>query len=146
MIDPTFLAWAAGFFDGEGSVILKSIGSRRHQPAARVTNAVHEALDALQAVFGGHTYELRVVAGRRPCFQWQVAGAAGTQVFLESVRPYLRVRGEQADVCLRYCALVDSGYPRHRMTEAEWDERAALVQELKALSFRQRPASTHLAR
>lgn len=130
---PAQVAWAAGFFDGEGSVYLKR-SHERHLPAVVVGNTVRLPLEELQRWYGGTIYAMKVKDGRRPCWAWQVSGARGVRPFLLSVREHLRVKRQQADVMLDFCELIASpgGRPTSPENLAEREVLTRRIAELKA--------------
>jgi hypothetical protein len=77
-------AWAAGFFDGEGSLDLKqaskaSTNSRvRFQPRLVVGQTKREPLDKLRSLYGGN---IRLRRSQRPgqkaCWAWELTGMKG---------------------------------------------------------------------
>jgi hypothetical protein len=95
-------AWIAGFFDGEGSVMLSkteagiickvSVSQKRPAP-----------LQWLHTVFGG---SLRHFARKTPngldseAGEWALHGLTGPKVFLKVIRPFTRVKSEEIDVAL----------------------------------------------
>lgn len=95
---PEDFAWAAGFFDAEGSV---SIYVRPERSYMRVTVAQKDRrpLEQLKAWFGGSLGDPRPSGVSNWTVQSQQAAT-----FLRSVRPYLRVKHEQADVALEFQA------------------------------------------
>lgn len=104
MITPTDLAWAAGIIDGEGCVhILRNkhyVPSVSYILRVTVVNTDPRMLRKLQDFFGGNIMELapRDVRHKRQ-WVWQVNSARAQRV-LEQVRPYLVIKGEQADIGL----------------------------------------------
>jgi hypothetical protein len=98
-LSDTFIAWAAGFFDGEGCIYASESeqgGYRRFTFVLQVAQVRREPLDALSAAWGGS------VRGQQPRnprhqFQWQwgLRGRKAAQ-FLSDVLPYLRVKAEPA--------------------------------------------------
>lgn len=95
------LVWAAGFFDGEGTVSI----SRSHPTATRkayralqvsVGQVVRGPLDLLRNRWGG---TVRPVRGR--CmWHWRVCAFRARQ-FLQQVLPHLRVKRADAERGLR---------------------------------------------
>ena len=75
------LAWAAGLFEGEGSVHLKP--SRRY-PAATLEMTDEDTVRRFHAAVGlGHVYGPRVRSvTRRPMWAWSVSGFEKTQALL----------------------------------------------------------------
>ncbi len=90
------IAWAAGFFDGEGNVSITPDGHLR----ASAAQVVAEPLFELHEVFGGTVRERAAPSERhRDQWIWGVSGAAALR-FLQAIRPYLRVKGPQAALAI----------------------------------------------
>jgi hypothetical protein len=110
--DP-FIAWAAGFFDGEGCVLLarmrpsgaSNVGTLRLGIA--VGQKVRDPLDALAERWGGTVRQLAEPRTDRHAdkFDWRLYGTAAV-AFLRDVRPYLRVKHRQADIGIAYGATI----------------------------------------
>ena len=93
------LAWAAGFIDGEGCVAVDS----RKSPRITVSNTDRRPLDRLQELLGGTICvhgRGNPEKGHRPSWVWAVHGGRSVRRVLAEVRPYLVVKGEQADLVL----------------------------------------------
>jgi len=89
------LAYIAGFFDGEGTVVIS-----RRKGYVRVEVAVSQntrtVLDLHTRMFGGHVYAY--APKKRPraiIYQWKVYGEAATG-FLQIIEPYLLVKKVEA--------------------------------------------------
>jgi hypothetical protein len=99
--DELFVAWAAGFFDGEGCISVSRTG--RVQILASQTTAA--PLIALQTGFGG-TVSLHDRPDPRHKAQWKwQGGSAVARNFLPAIRPYLRVKAAQADLAMELLTL-----------------------------------------
>ena len=97
------LAWAAGFFEGEGSCIIHWKGALQ---VAVYQNGNTWPLNRLQATFGGGIHEyarkgVRKTGGPfKPQGQWTVYGPTAA-VFLQAILPELSPRRqEQVQSCL----------------------------------------------
>ena len=111
MEDKLFLAWAAGFFDGEGSVIVEMSKEKaclhgfRTSLHANVTQTSLPCLQLFLERFGGGitTTENRTPSGRRWAVQyrWTVRNEAALQ-FLQTIEPYTVVKKEQVQAALKY--------------------------------------------
>lgn len=105
MTDPIFLAWCAGFFDGEGSVGIY-VRSRKHRVSKRelyelrviVTQKDPAPLELFREAFGG--YSRTSTSG---CAKW-CASSRVAERFLLAIRPYSVVKAEQIDVALAFQA------------------------------------------
>lgn len=105
------LAWAGGIVDGEGCISVHSVNDKRLRwPVLRaevcVVNTDRRMVDKLQELFGGDIYERPPRTERhRPTFEWKVRNPLAATM-IRAVRPYLIVKGEQADVFLEFCATI----------------------------------------
>lgn len=90
--------YAAGFFDGEGYIGLVACGKGRpRQLRVTASQIVPGPIEWLRERWGG---AMTVNAySRRPMFIW-IASTRGALAFLEDIRPWLKVKGEQADVAI----------------------------------------------
>lgn len=144
------LAWAAGFFDGEGSVIVElskspaSISGYRTSLHATVTQTSTPCLDIFCDHFGGviKTYSFTCPNSSRWAVQytWSVRNAAAL-VFLRAIRPFSVVKALQIDEALKYPHLTEAGkkygnrgnpIPAHI-----WEERLRIrlvLQDIRAAS------------
>jgi len=128
--------WAAGFFDGEGTVHL----TKRGELIVMANQIVERPLMALQRAFGGN---IRPVPARVPGYrdQWSwVATGPRARNFLTTIRPYLLVRGTVADAALEEHAL--NRWERGRKLEpAEVERRLQAHARLAAINRRGRTAA-----
>jgi hypothetical protein len=94
------LAWAAGFFDGEGSVRIDK--ARGGAPTGRLTVEISQIdrapLDALRAKWGGI---VRPVGGvhLRAAWKWQVVSRQAL-AFLGAIAPYIRLERNRQRIML----------------------------------------------
>lgn len=99
------LAYAAGFFDGEGCIVITKYkdGHRtQFQMRVQMTNTDELVLRWLQELFGGR---IRRRARNNPkwrqIFFWELSSCQAYD-FLKKVQPYLRVKAGQAKVALDF--------------------------------------------
>lgn len=101
--NPVELAWAAGFFDGEGSVFVNQ-GHTTHahrpgkprypcvSPIASVCGCELQPLDRFARAVGGRVptgpYKPRKV-GHRPYYRWDACGRPSVHRVLSKLWPYL---------------------------------------------------------
>lgn len=110
------LAWAAGFFDGEGCVrIQKESVQRRlnlhYLLQVIVVNTDPAPLDALSEWFGGNVHRRDRTDGHKTLWWWEL-GSAAAERFLRAIRPYSIVKCEQIDLALEFRATFDPSYPK----------------------------------
>lgn len=96
----SYSAWAAGFFDGEGSVSI-----RYKSPRVQAVQVRREPLDRLVDLFGGSigVRERDDHETWQDVHVWTVGGAAGCVRFLTATLPWLTVKRATATVALAYC-------------------------------------------
>lgn len=103
-----FLAWAAGFFDGEGwvgAMVNARANVRRKRPDivlhVRVVQTSTECLELLQKRFGGSigTYKRKNTAA--VLYTWRLANWSA-MIFLNAVYPYTVVKRKQVELALTY--------------------------------------------
>ena len=92
------IAYAAGFFDGEGYVGL----GYRLRLEVRVTQTQKRVLDNLKDTWGGGVYPRKIVRGRRPAFDWVLVEHQKVHKFLKDVYPFLQVKKLQVDKTLEF--------------------------------------------
>jgi hypothetical protein len=93
--------YAAGLFDGEGSV-----GVYSHRFQLTITNTHRGVLEGLRELFGvGSVLTQRSVPGRRVVYVWVVTNRAAVQKVLSLLRPFLIIKAEKADEVLAMAAL-----------------------------------------
>lgn len=98
----TDIAWAAGFFDGEGSILLRKYTVKNHiQWTLRLVLVQKDPapLYEFQTIVGG----LGTVHRRetRPITVWEVASHEA-EIALRTLYPYLRAKQYQADIALKF--------------------------------------------
>jgi|SRR5215831_5748931 len=100
-LNELWIAWAAGFIDGEGAVLIKRYAPCHGQPDGKITvmldvnQKVPEPLFKLEEMFGGKVGYTE----SRNIYYWRIFGQASTRC-LRVIRPYLLVKGEQADLAI----------------------------------------------
>src|SRR5262249_33043623 len=115
--DELFYAWAAGFIDGEGHLGIarrrrrNGSGTWHYFPILTLSNTVRAPLDEFKARRGiGSVHCRGKVPGYKPVYCYVIAAQACLRL-LPRVRPYLRVKGPQADVLLRFQSRPGTGTP-----------------------------------
>lgn len=102
-MDP-FLSYIAGFFDGEGSIGIYrgSAGGRtlRVQLTQTITPQSTALLTLCRARWGGSMCEFNK-ALRRSAWNYQVSAGRGV-ILLREIRPWLRLKADQADIALAW--------------------------------------------
>lgn len=98
MLD-TDIAYAAGFFDGEGCISISKNGA----VDIRVTNTAKNVLIKLQSIFGGSITN-RTQKANKTQYAYSFYGENAIE-FIKLIRPYLIDKLPQADAILEYYAL-----------------------------------------
>jgi hypothetical protein len=97
------LAWAAGFFDGEGSTFLSTQAERRKVISMAIGQTSREPLDRFDkatsnigAVGGPYTPKR---AGHTPWYHWRTGGLENCQLVMDMLWPWLcSIKREQWDI------------------------------------------------
>ena len=101
----TDVAWAAGFFDGEGHVRISAPtpGKPRYSLAVIIGQVDPRPLIHLRDLFGGAIMSNgpRRRPTHSPAWRWVLSGPAAGR-FLAMVRPHLRVKDREAAVGLAF--------------------------------------------
>jgi hypothetical protein len=141
MAEPTDIAWAAGFIDGEGCIYLKRSGARqrggglRYQPKLVVGNTAIEPLRKLRDLFGGSLYQRRPARGRhKACWAWELGGGKQVGAALLAMLPYLVNKKAEAEVLLEFIPTMRGDYGASgALTPGEIADRDAVVTRLQVL-------------
>jgi hypothetical protein len=91
-MDDVSAAWAAGFFEGEGSFRLNN----GRTPSLQANQVDREPLERLQRILGGtlngpYGPYGKNTGGRKPYYYWQVTGEEA-KAAMRRMEPYLSVR------------------------------------------------------
>lgn len=97
-------AWMAGFFDGEGSIIierhnprpLKGYPSPRYTLRVMAVNTVYSALEPFKMYFGGQLIKTKR-GTNRPIYLWEIRSRLAMK-FLEVMLPYFKLKQKQAEL------------------------------------------------
>lgn len=92
------LAYAAGYFDGDGNFVAYWTPSQKHFKAM-VTNTYRPTLEWLAEMFGGSIHLQQSTLGKKPCYSWHCTGKNAYE-FIKQVLPYLREKQEHASFML----------------------------------------------
>ena len=93
----TDIAWAAGFFDGEGCCQIWKTTTGVYHPVCCITQRDNGPLLEIQKIWGGTVKSIRSSNSPRPCYQLWLKHATAIR-FLEDIRPYTRVKSAAIDV------------------------------------------------
>lgn len=140
--------WAAGFIDGEGSIII--IKHKPHNGVSpsyyvrlKVNNTQLEPLLRLKSLFGGYIFEHKYTSSAKNwknLFIWVIQGRSAS-FCLEQILPYLTVKTRQAKLGLELEYL--KAAKRHQktvaLTDRELKQRELISHEIKVLNERGKP-------
>lgn len=107
--DATTLAYLAGLFDGEGSIVITLVkpgkSNRLKTPSHRldigITNTNKDILDWLIETLGGCLCKGKVCSGDKPCWMWRIS-CQEAKTFLMAIRPFMRIKHLQADLAIEF--------------------------------------------
>lgn len=115
-------SYAAGLIDGEGYIgIQESGGSFQTRLKVTMSDKGMPALLRMQQAYGGKIDpESRGNPKWRDSFTWRLTGQGASRV-IETVRPWLMVKAEPADLALEFQSMVDAA-PRLPNGRATWTD------------------------
>lgn len=109
--------YAAGFFDGEGCVIV----GKNFQVASVLAQSELEILKEFQAMWGGFIYEQgNNKLAKKPHWHWRLSRKAQTQRFLQEIRPFCRVKVAKIDLALEMLKLLQATEGRKQMKNGKF--------------------------
>lgn len=125
------LAWAAGFFDGEGRISITGGSSM----VLRVNQAERAPLHRIADVLGGKVYgpysNAKSLPHRKPIFVWSLSSGPEVAKALRLLLPFLICKFDQATVALKF-PLGKTGQP---LTGEVRSLRAEVDSELRILKI-----------
>lgn len=124
--------WAAGFFDGEGSVQIARVNQEGRANTRTVnfrlfisaSQVEKDPLEVLMALWDGCIVTSHPEAGNcRACYAWQAVSQVAAKALTE-MKPYLKVKDLQAELALSFQAVRKKGKTtlRQRTERFERDE------------------------
>ena len=153
--DALFLAWAAGFFDGEGCVMVEVSKSPRCRSGLRtslhatVTQTSVPCLELFRDTFGGsvNTFRHTTPNSSRWAVQYTWSARNKTAIeFLRDIQPYSVVKAEQIKEALTYPLESPDGRKygnTHNPIPIEvWETRLAVSQRLRDIRSSMKTAAT----
>lgn len=136
--DPVFLAWAAGFFDGEGTIIITMSRKSCLYLSAKMSQVVTAPLEEIRAVYGGCLHK----RDKNSTCMVLTLGPRASAEFLSDIRPYCRVKCEEIDMALEFAATV-TPLNRRKVPADIMDKRREL--RARIVAFRARKYAKHEA-
>jgi len=112
-------AYAAGIFDGEGTIDLKD----RVRMAVKMTDI--EPVKALKDILGGHFYQWKDTDTGRPVYEWRAAGWDGVIDAIDNIVEYSRGKRRQLQVVGNFYLYKERfGLPTGAKEAASWQLRS----------------------
>lgn len=128
------LIYAAGFIDGEGFIGTHS--DKWHTAIIHVVNTKFEIINWLYSIFNVGTITIRTPSANNSKDQseWRALGSDCRSILL-LIRPYLKVKKLQAELCI---SLTEELSPGKKLTDNEIKRRLTLAIYLEKLNRRGR--------
>lgn len=139
------LAYFAGVFDGEGYFTVRELRSRHALDAGRSRGPVHTAVAGINITdrptverfherFGGTLFRHpRTYPNRKQIWCWNVSRRKAVG-FIESVRPWLRIKGGQADLLLELQSLMRHDWGVRGIPADNVARRVAIREQVQRLN------------
>ena len=104
------IIWAAGFFDGEGCILIRKVHpSNRYAVRITVSQVNPTPIKVLHDLFGGHvSYQVPKNQNWNAQWKWEQDSKACVAT-LEKLRSYLIVKQDVADLAIQFQALKRKG-------------------------------------
>lgn len=132
-------SWAAGFFDGEGSISIILV-NRKNKPntsevrvVVQLTQQQREPLELFQIAFGGTIGSYGNGHGTKVYYKWQLTGKEKTRNFLATLLPFFVVKRSQAEKALD-CISLQHPLGALPYSEAEKLQFQILKKDMQALN------------
>lgn len=133
------VSYAAGFFDGEGSIAVIQNRTRgekikrgipgkiylKYSLVVAISNTAKDVLDSFSQKWGGNVYQQKKTTKQaKQCFVWRLNGKHA-KPFLEDVFPFLRVKHEHVALALEFINMPRGWNP---------EKRARIAKDLRLLN------------
>ena len=134
MVDTKELAYAAGLFDGEGSIsLVRQKKSRTHSPQVSVTSTDYEVVRWFQDRFGGSIVTKQPQKPNHSIsYDWRLADRRALE-FLRTIRPYLVIERKIRRIDLLLTDYVECTPRNGRYTEETAKRKQALIETFFSL-------------
>lgn len=93
-------AYFAGYFDGDGSLVLRCDNERHWRPAVTFGQTQPDAVLDMQLVYGGSLKFLKTKYRPKPYLQYQLCQRAAVIAFLRDIQPHVIEKKDQVDTLL----------------------------------------------
>jgi hypothetical protein len=131
------LAWAAGFFDGEGYITIQRRsykGYTGHYLRIGINHVNPKPLKKMQSLFGGVIREQKTVYGNRHRrMEWGVSCNKATNILVQLI-PYLVNKDTVAELALEFQKTMLSSYRGSGVPEEILSLREDLKQQIMSLN------------
>jgi hypothetical protein len=127
------LAWAAGFFDGEGSIHI----TPKHRLVVAVGQVSRQPLDIFLRLLGGSLHSRPAYGNHQASWKWQ-AEARSAGIALGMLVPHLVNKKAEAELALDFQSRISRRGPK-RLDEWDLAERSACRQALMEIHRPQKP-------
>ena len=117
--------YIAGFFDGEGCVVIGKTGPREHELAVTLTNNNRLILDTVAAIYPG------AVNKNRDSFIYR-CGHAAAERFLRDIKPFVIVKATQVSLALEFRRTFD--IYRKPLSDETLEQREWFYEELRRIN------------
>lgn len=143
----TDLAWAAGFFDGEGCIGIR----HKKRPANKaawfvlevcIVNTNEAALRRIKSIFFGTVHKRKKVEGRQQIFSWQSTSKAAER-FLQAIEQYSLVKNKRIRLALEFRGLGQKK-PYQQISMTHYRRAAELAEEIRQLNGRNYQKGNHV--
>lgn len=129
------IAWAAGFFDGEGYI---TIGRRNtpykdktyyhHYLRIGINHVAREPIDEMYRIFGGNIeYNTNVIGNRKPRYRW-ICNTKKANEVLKMLMPFLKNKNRACETAFEYIQTI--GINGQRMLPGTEEKREELRKKL----------------
>jgi len=137
----TTAPYLAGFVDGEGYLgILKikkgekkdwsSANAHYFKPVIKIANTDKAIIQWLYDSYGG-SFEMRLGKGNsKTSYCWSLKSVYQLEKFIRAIKPFLRIKQEQATILLEFIKTVNKGLPLKHHTNEKREELYTKIREL----------------
>ena len=142
------MIWLACAIDGEGHICIERANPSgkyrrpRYWPIVSVSNTNLDFLQKVRGIFDAPIYRTKKEdATRKAQWHWQ-ASSRRALLIIEQVRPFLTIKGPQADAIIEYMAGITKENTGKRITDEETARREMYYLRLRAMNKKGPPATT----
>ena len=136
-------AYFAGLVDGEGSIYI-SANTNQSEKYRKVCVAICMRADKAQPLYEGQEHWGGSLNQRKPrksnhswALDWKIY-TKNAEKFLEDIKPFLRIKKEQAELVLKYRWLqTRRKQGTNEISEEEWETRQVIENKIKELNGKQ---------